>query len=672
MKFVCDNCQAKYQIGDEKVAGKTVRMKCRRCGNEIRVRAAEGEHPHADLPIGEIESMSAIGVQLAPPSGVLHGPPPSIHQASHPALRTIPGVAPGAHAPPPPAPQPPQRTLPGVVPPRPGAAGPPRPGTAPPGMLHAPLPHAPHPPPHAPHPVAHAAPHAVSHAAAHAVAHAPRPATAHAPASQARPAVHAPAPRPHAPPAHAPAGHVPHPPRPVSRTASSSSLPVVSLHDEHARGPGLDDDESTSILQGPVPSYGHLRPVDAAPRRPSQVPPPPAPAADHEWYVGIRGTPTGPIRGPEIRARAAAGDIDADSLVWREGQAEWRPLKTVPELTALLAPPTPAPALAAVLTPGPIPAVPLAPPPVALRAPTPAPAPAAPAPVSAPQAWAGSVVPVEPPKPEPAKVEPTKPEPPKPEPARAEPAKPEPARAEPAKAHGHENDLDLVLGRSRKPTHPMAYAFVAAAAAFGGVAAWALISRPTAAPTERIVIVQAPAATGPAATPSSDPDKAQVDVGEISTASPQGPAVRPGSGGTRPKGSAAPSSSTSAPIDVSGFQQNVPGPSAQGPSNAQTGGGGQLSTGEITAVVSQNQPLVKRKCWQPALEARAANAPTTARVMGTISIGPSGAVESASASGAESSYPGLSACIQQRMKGWKFPPSGGSQTVQVPFVFAGQ
>ena len=37
MKFVCDNCQAKYQIGDDKVAGKTVRMKCRKCGYNIKV-----------------------------------------------------------------------------------------------------------------------------------------------------------------------------------------------------------------------------------------------------------------------------------------------------------------------------------------------------------------------------------------------------------------------------------------------------------------------------------------------------------------------------------------------------------------------------------------------------------------------------------------------------------
>src|SRR3954467_12986977 len=41
MKFLCDNCKAKYQIGDDKVAGKAVRMKCRRCGHDIHVSASQ-------------------------------------------------------------------------------------------------------------------------------------------------------------------------------------------------------------------------------------------------------------------------------------------------------------------------------------------------------------------------------------------------------------------------------------------------------------------------------------------------------------------------------------------------------------------------------------------------------------------------------------------------------
>lgn len=38
MKFLCSNCKAKYQIADEKVAGRTLRMTCRRCQEEIVIR----------------------------------------------------------------------------------------------------------------------------------------------------------------------------------------------------------------------------------------------------------------------------------------------------------------------------------------------------------------------------------------------------------------------------------------------------------------------------------------------------------------------------------------------------------------------------------------------------------------------------------------------------------
>lgn len=40
MKFLCDNCKAKYQIPDEKVAGRTLRMKCRKCTHDIIIRGA--------------------------------------------------------------------------------------------------------------------------------------------------------------------------------------------------------------------------------------------------------------------------------------------------------------------------------------------------------------------------------------------------------------------------------------------------------------------------------------------------------------------------------------------------------------------------------------------------------------------------------------------------------
>jgi predicted Zn finger-like uncharacterized protein len=41
MKIVCDNCQAKYSIADEKVAGKVFKIRCKRCSNVIVVQGAQ-------------------------------------------------------------------------------------------------------------------------------------------------------------------------------------------------------------------------------------------------------------------------------------------------------------------------------------------------------------------------------------------------------------------------------------------------------------------------------------------------------------------------------------------------------------------------------------------------------------------------------------------------------
>jgi hypothetical protein len=56
--------------------------------------------------------------------------------------------------------------------------------------------------------------------------------------------------------------------------------------------------------------------------------------------------------------------------------------------------------------------------------------------------------------------------------------------------------------------------------------------------------------------------------------------------------------------------------------------------------------------------------------MATIDIGARGRVESSEASGAETDFPGLSACVASAVKEWEFPRSAGSTTLNIPFVFA--
>jgi hypothetical protein len=233
-------------------------------------------------------------------------------------------------------------------------------------------------------------------------------------------------------------------------------------------------------------------------------------------------------------------------------------------------------------------------------------------------------------------------------------------------------DIDPALEESLVPRRRSglpagAYAFIAAAMAFSGVAAYVVFTRPP--PQPQVIFVNTPGvptATG-AASAVEDKGQPQIEVGSATAVTSTRPPLHVG--GPMPRASA--STSTPAPaIDTGSFVTNVPPPAATAP--PPPSGGGQLSQGEIQGVVAQNTALMKRKCWQPALEARPPDGPSNARVMGSIVVGPSGAVESASANGAEKDFPGLSSCIASRMKNWKFPPSGGSTPVNVPFVFAGQ
>lgn len=67
MKISCQNCSSKYTVSDEKVQGKTVKLKCKKCGATILVNAggattvASGA-PIADHPSSPAEASAAEGV----------------------------------------------------------------------------------------------------------------------------------------------------------------------------------------------------------------------------------------------------------------------------------------------------------------------------------------------------------------------------------------------------------------------------------------------------------------------------------------------------------------------------------------------------------------------------------------------------------------------------------
>ncbi len=180
MKFLCGNCRAKYQIADEKIAGRTLRMKCRRCNHDIVIR-------------GDDNLLSS---------------------SNRAAVR--PGSAPGR----PPAPPAPGSRRPG-----------PRPPVAPPG----------------------------------------------------------PAPRGPGPQA-------------ASRKPPGSAL-------------GADFRQKAAAGQSGDSRAAVVEPL---------------------WHVAINDVPVGPIRRDEITRKVAAGAVTGESLCWREGFDDWRPMKDVAELAAVL------------------------------------------------------------------------------------------------------------------------------------------------------------------------------------------------------------------------------------------------------------------------------------------------------------------------------------------------
>lgn len=605
MLFLCDNCKAKYQIGDDRVAGKMVRMKCRRCGHLIEVSGAPESTSSGALP-------GAAGL-----GGAADAEPP----LSAPMPVEVPPSAPRLGPP-----------RPGSVPAAPGGL-PPRPGAATGGAI-------------------------------------PRPAVAG-----------------------------PRPGIPVRPTAGPSTRPAAAPAAIAPAPPALPAPAPASPGPPPLPTPARAQSVAGAP-------------AGEEWYVGIDGSPFGPVPLAVVREKALAGLVDGDSLVWREGLDEWKPLKSVPELLAMLAEVQavrPGAALPLLASPPPFAALPplVAPSPIAVELlSAAAPAPAAPLMAADPRAAQLPSEPAAPPAPAasadldllaesffsssgaeapPASSPPsglaTSPHPSSPV-ARLESPAPRAGTApEPEPLVALPDELvEPLLPIRRRGTSPLIYAVIAMAAAFGGVSAYVLLTPRQPPPPRPAPIAVGPQQAAPQTGPAEGlppppvieeeapaPAGSPGSLGSLGSLGSPGAPTRPGGSiGSRPEKSAG----SAAAIDTSGFSNS----GASGPAStaASSPGLAQLSQADIQRVVSTNSPGIKRRCWQPALESHAGLGPANARVMASITIAPSGAVQSASASGGERDFPGLASCIAARVKTWKFAPSSGSTPVNIPFVFAGQ
>lgn len=585
MKFLCPSCKAKYQISDEKVAGRSVRMKCRKCGHIIQV-----------------SSEDAIAGSSAPPPPVEQGDGEVV--AKEPA-------APSATRNPTSAEKP--KAAQGV--PRAGAPAPPSaaaksrvpsPKAAAPSADVAPKPAA-----TAPRAGADKAadalrvPRVASTAAREAkspappvttgtAARAPAKPQAAAAASAASPPVAAPTPSPAA---------VAGAPRPAAPDPANAKL--------------FDDDgeeEATQIARGALIGAFSAAMKDHAPASVAD----PLSMPGDEWFVGINGVPVGPIRLSELRAKAASGAVTKESLVWRDGFEEWRPLKSFPELVAIVEESL-----------------------SSARASMPFPVTAASAGTLA-DPFAGTA--------------------------------PAPSATPGVGSEGVSFD-ELQALRARPRTSPAAWLAVVVAVAFGLTLGAVIFGRGPAAQSSVEKPAEKPANAAPsAAAPTQVAAAEQKPEEQVISGDTKATVKNPSKTTSTKTDSETKTGSKSGGLGLSGLAANgTRGPTDTPGSTSQGGpGGGQLDQTQLSSVVQRYTPSVKRSCWQPALDGRDRDAPTSARVSVAITISPSGSVQDVNASGDPRGYRGLAQCIAGRVRGWQFPPSGGSTTVNVPFVFVAQ
>jgi predicted Zn finger-like uncharacterized protein len=587
MKFICPSCKAKYQIADEKVADHAVRMKCRKCARVIRITQRGAELAESAAP--SKPQASAVTPAPRPTGGALSRPsrPSATSLAPRPPL-----VGSGLSAPRPSSAMKP--------PPRPSGVSP-KPAAASGGAAQTPLRSAaqgPEPAQNASGPRAAGAAGKATGAVAAKAVPAARNAAAAAVAQGNALAKKGIALAKDATPAKA--RGAPAAPKALTPNKGAAVAPRTSV-EAHAQSPEVAPPSSDSALAGAFTAAVQAPGTDLD-------------TVGDEWFVGINGVPVGPIKLAELRSKAASGAVTRESLVWRDGFEEWKPLGTFPELVAVVEEGT-----------------------SSTRASM--------EPLSPDATIASAMVPRALIEPVPTVVS---------------------APAE------DQAELEQLAGLRRKGglSVPQIFAMVVAIlfgltvgfVVFSGTEKTKEVIKYVKVPSETEARDQAPAPEEPNAL---DTDKAEQAAAEPAKATRN---VKPG------KTTATESEQKTGLKGLSGLSGLAAGPS-NGPSGSQASNassGKPLDSAAVQSTVRRYTPSVKRSCWQPALDTRDANAPTSARVGVTITVSGSGSVQNVSTTGDPRGYRGLATCIARRVQGWQFPASSGQTTVNVPFVFAAQ
>ncbi len=436
--------------------------------------------------------------------------------------------------------------------------------------------------------------------------------------------------------------------------------------------------------------------------------------ASNGWYVAINGVPVGPIRVSELRRKAANGAITEDSLVWREGLEEWRPVRSVTEIAEIVRESLMSgrPSLA---TPPPGEMRSSAPPPAPSISPRPAPRPPAPLAPRAPMAPSPSpslgarsnVVPFTGRLATAEKLEEAEDididEDLEPISASAAAAIAAPAGATPGPLAerpsliaadpfavpgaalpsyapqqyatttplGTPNQQAAVASiamsppvlvtesGAKKPPNWIAIGMVGAFVAFGGMSAVFIFKKDPPQQQPQVIIV--PQQTQPAvAIAPTTPTEAPV-AATTPESTPGKPSTKGSSAGQRqPSGT----QNTAKPLEGLGTLVDPKGPNVGVNPGSARPSSAALTSDQVESTVRNYSTGVKRTCWD-----RIGVSTPSVNVNAKVGVTSSGQVSSVDASGND---PVVAKCIENQVKGWHFPASGESTTVNIPFKFVRQ
>ncbi len=201
----------------------------------------------------------------------------------------------------------------------------------------------------------------------------------------------------------------------------------------------------------------------------------------------------------------------------------------------------------------------------------------------------------------------------------------------------------------------------------------AMLVKPQVAAPTPLPLASTASATIPTSTSSSTPLTTATAMGTTPTRPVGTGALTPlttttASGLPAPSTSAAPTATTSAPIgglDLSGLRGSGPRPEQdQSENGGKAPGSGCYAQSDIQRVIGAHQGAVKRTCWT-----NVATTSNSASINVSITIGPQGTVESASASGDDSS---VARCVENDVRRWTFPAAGCSEKTAFSLKFIRQ